>query len=139
MKITRRTVLKGLGTAMALPFLEAMMPTRAFGATNAAAKSAIGPRRVAWLYVPNGIVMQQWTPAEVGTDFEMTTIMKPLTPFRDKLTVLTGLVCDKANPNGDGAGDHARAMAAFLTGAQPRKTGGANIKLGMSADQAIAE
>src|SRR2546423_2517235 len=135
--ITRRTVLKGLGTAMALPFLEAMMPTRTFGAT-AAGKSLIGPRRLGWVYVPNGVTMQQWTPAEVGSSYQMTRILEPLTPFREKMLVLTGLVCDKANPNGDGPGDHARAMSAYLTGAQPRKTHGADIRVGISADQHVA-
>jgi len=142
MKITRRTALRGLGTAMALPFLEAMIPTRAFGATagSAAARAAmIGPRRAVWIYVPNGIVMQNWTPAQTGSSYELTTILQPLAPFKDKLLVITGLECDKANPNGDGGGDHARAMSAYLTGCQPRKTGGANIKVGQSVDQAIAE
>src|SRR4051812_18384106 len=136
--ITRRTVLKGLGTAVALPFLEAMMPRVAMGATTAA-KAAIGPRRVAWVYVPNGITMEQWTPAEVGTEYAMTRVLEPIAAFRDRTMVLSGLVCDKANANGDGPGDHARAMAAYLTGSQPRKSQGAALKVGMSADQAIAE
>src|SRR4051812_37754635 len=138
MKISRRTVLRGLGTAMALPFLEAMTPSSAFGATTTAVK-AIGPKRVAWLYVPNGIVMKNWTPAEVGASYELTPILEPLAAFKSKMLLITGLECDKANPNGDGAGDHARAMSAFLTGTQPFKTGGANIKVGMSVDQGIAE
>jgi len=141
MKITRRTALRGLGTAMALPFLEAMMPSRAFGATTSstATKAMIGPRRTAWIYVPNGIVMQNWTPAEVGSSYELTPILQPLASFKEKMLVITGLECEKANPNGDGGGDHARAMSAYLTGCQPRKTGGANIKVGMSVDQAIVE
>jgi hypothetical protein len=115
-----------------------MVPTTAFGATAAAAKAATGPRRVAWMYVPNGIHMPNWTPAEVGAGYTLTPTLQTLAAFKDKMLVLTGLICDKANANGDGPGDHARAMSAFLTGAQPRKTQGANIKVGMSADQAVA-
>jgi hypothetical protein len=134
--ISRRTMLRGLGTTLALPFLESMMPTRVLGAATTAPAS--GPRRLAWFYVPNGVVIPNWTPNGVGTGFELTPTLQPLAPFRDRLTVISGLVCDKANPNGDGPGDHARAQAAYLTGVQPRKTGGANIKLGISADQAAA-
>jgi hypothetical protein len=140
--ITRRTVLRGLGTAMALPFLEAMIPTRAFGVTTpaaAAAKAAIGPKRVAWVYVPNGITMEQWTPAEVGPNYTATRILQPISAFRDRTLVITGMVCDKANANGDGPGDHARANAAYLTGAQPKKNQGSSIKVGVSIDQAIAQ
>ena len=114
------------------------MPTRAMGAT-AAAKAVMGPRRVAWVYVPNGITMEQWTPAEAGVDYAATRILEPIAKFREKTLVLSGLVCDKANANGDGPGDHARAMSAYLTGSQPRKSQGAALKVGMSADQATAE
>ena len=132
--LSRRTALKGLGTAVALPFLEAMIPSLALGA--AAAKA--GPRRLAFIYVPNGIHMQAWTPAAEGTNYELTRTLALLKPFKSKLNVLSGLTCDKANGNGDGPGDHARAMSAFLTGCQPRKTEGANLKIGMSVDQACA-
>ena len=132
--LSRRTVLKGLGVSVALPFLEAMMPQMAFGRQ---ARNAF-PRRVAVCYVPNGVLPSAWTPAATGTAFKLTPTLKPLTPFRDDLLVLSGLTCDKARPNGDGPGDHARAMAAFLTGAQPRKTSGANIRAGVSVDQLAA-
>jgi hypothetical protein len=108
------------------------------GADAIATKAAAGPRRLAWLYVPNGIHMPAWTPTKLGTDYEMTPTLSTLAPFRDKMMVISGMVCDKANPNGDGPGDHARAQAAYLTGCQPRKTEGANIKSGISADQAAA-
>jgi hypothetical protein len=134
--ISRRTMIRGLGTALALPFLESMVPSRLLAA--GAPAPAFGPRRLAWFYVPNGVVVPNWFPETVGTNFELTPTLQPLAPFRDRLTVVSGLVCDKANPNGDGPGDHARAQAAYLTGVQPRKTGGANIKLGISADQAAA-
>ena len=140
--VSRRTMLRGLGTAMALPWLEGMVPSGALGATTAtaaAAKAVAGPRRVAWLYVPNGIHMPAWTPADVGTAYTLSPTLSTLAAFKEKFIVFTGLICDKANANGDGPGDHARAMSAYLTGAQPRKTGGANIKAGISVDQAIAE
>jgi len=82
--------------------------------------------------------MNDWTPASEGARFELPTILKPLAPLQDDLLVLTELTCDKARPNGDGAGDHARASSAFLTGAQARKTAGANFRSGVSADQVAA-
>lgn len=136
-QLSRRTVLRGLGTAIALPCLEAMLPRTAIGATAAA--TVPGPKRLAWLYIPNGVDMQNWTPSTVGADFELTPTLAPLAKFRDKMIVASGLACEKANANGDGPGDHARAMAAYLTGVQPRKTEGANIHLGISADQAAAD
>lgn len=137
--ITRRTLLRGLGTAVTLPFLESLFPRSLLGA-DAAAKlaAAPGPRRIAWLYVPNGIHMPAWKPVGTGPDFELTPTLQPLAAFKDKLNVVTGLVCDKANPNGDGAGDHARSQSAYLTGVQPLKTGGANLRIGISADQVAA-
>jgi Protein of unknown function (DUF1552) len=138
--LSRRTMLRGLGTAIALPVLDSMIPTRLLGAeAKAAAKAVAAPKRVAWMYVPNGIDMQNWTPAAMGSAYELTPTLLPLAPFKDKFSVVSGLVCDKANPNGDGPGDHARAMSAYLTGTQPRKTEGANLKLGRSADQAAAD
>jgi hypothetical protein len=83
-------------------------------------RSRAGPRRLAWIYVPNGIDMQTWTPAKFGADYELTPTLKTLAAYRDKMLVISGLVCDKANPNGDGPGDHARANAAYLTGVQPQ-------------------
>ncbi len=129
--ISRRTVLRGVGTAVALPLLDAMLPGAAFGAASV-------PRRMAFLYVPNGINMQEWTPKAEGADFELRSTLEPLTPLQQDLLVLSGLTADKARPNGDGPGDHARAAAAFLTGCQPRKTGGADIKVGVSVDQFAA-
>jgi hypothetical protein len=90
------------------------------------------------MYVPNGIDMQNWTPATFGADYELTPTLMPLAKFKERMMVITGMACEKANANGDGPGDHARAMAAYLTGVQPRKTEGANIHLGISADQLAA-
>jgi hypothetical protein len=135
-KISRRTVLRGVGTVVALPVLEAMLPRVASAAPEVKPAS---PRRMAFIYVPNGAHMQDWTPATEGTDYELPHILKPLAPHKDDVLVLSGLTCDKARPNGDGAGDHARASSAFLTGAQARKTAGANFRSGTSADQVAAQ
>ena len=135
--LSRRTVLQGLGVSLALPLLEAMMPSSLQAASGNG--TARPPRRMAFLYVPNGIHMEEWTPASEGPLKELTPILKPLSPFKDDLLVLSGLTADKARPNGDGPGDHARAMSAFLTGSQPLKTAGANIKVGISADQFAAQ
>lgn len=133
--ISRRTALKGLGTAIALPFLESLAPATAAAAPAAGAL----PKRLAFLYVPNGVNMPDWTPkGGAGPLGQLTGILKPLNPFKSHLNVITGLACDKARANGDGPGDHARAMSAFLTGRQPRKTHGADIRAGMSADQHVA-
>lgn len=135
--LTRRTVLKGLGVSVALPFLEAMVPSTALG-SGAAGSPRTLPRRMAFFYVPNGVHVQEWTPAREGRDFSLPRILEPLQPFKDDMLVLSGLTVDKARANGDGPGDHARAMAAFLTGCQPRKTAGADIRAGISVDQLAA-
>jgi hypothetical protein len=93
---------------------------------------------MAFFYVPNGVKMDDWTPTKVGADFELPFILDPLKPLQQDLLVLSGLAVDKARPHGDGPGDHARAMSAFLTGKQPRKTAGADIRVGISADQVAA-
>jgi hypothetical protein len=130
--LSRRTVLQGIGASVALPLLEAMLP-QSLGAT------AAPPLRLAFLYVPNGVHMADWKPTAEGKDFELPATLRPLAPFKEQMLVLTGLTADKARPHGDGPGDHARAMAAFLTGAQPRKTSGANIRVGVSVDQFAAQ
>jgi hypothetical protein len=137
-QIPRRTFLKGLGTTIALPVLEAMLPVKSLAVIGDATKKAY-PTRLAWVYVPNGINMSLWTPSQEGNSFELPFVLEPLKSVRSEISVLTGLTCDKARPHGDGGGDHARAQSAFLTGAQPRKTDGANIKVGISADQLAAE
>jgi len=130
--ISRRTVLKGLGTAVALPWLESL------GRAGPASAPSPPPRRLAFLYVPNGVNMAHWSPKSEGKLADLPEILKPLDPFKDSFNVITGLALDKARPNGDGPGDHARAMAAFLTGSQPKKTQGADIRVGISADQHVA-
>ncbi|MEQ1854765.1 MAG: DUF1552 domain-containing protein, partial [Chthoniobacteraceae bacterium] len=117
---------------MALPFLEAMVPR---GIAAAAGKP---PVRTAFLYVPNGVNMADWTPKEIGADFQLPYILQPLQAHKNDLLVLTGLAQDKGRNNGDGAGDHARAAASWLTGAQPLKSESARIRAGVSADQVVA-
>ena len=126
--ISRRTVLRGLGASVALPWLEAM----------ASPLKAAPPLRLGFVYVPNGKNMADWTPKAEGADYELPMILQPLKDFKNDFSVLTGLTADKARAHGDGGGDHARALAAFLTGAQPRKTDGTDIRAGLSVDQAAA-
>ena len=135
--ISRRTLLRGLGVSLALPWLEAMGPVASWAA-DAGAKSATAPVRMAFIYVPNGKNMADWTPTAEGTSYELPHILKPLEEVRHDFNVMTGLTADKARPHGDGGGDHARALGAFLTGAQPRKTDGTDIRAGISVDQVAA-
>lgn len=93
---------------------------------------------MAFLCVPNGMHMPDWTPKEFGANYDLPAILNPLAAFQADMNVLNGLALDGARAHGDGGGDHARALAAFLTGAHPRKTYGANIKNGVSVDQLAA-
>lgn len=131
--LPRRTVLKGLGAMVALPVLDAMTP--AFAGTAPGGKAV----RLAFTYIPNGVTVADWTPKGTGADFEFSRILKALEPFREDLLVLSGLASHNGNALGDGPGDHARAGAAFLTGVHPRKTAGADIQAGVSADQIVAQ
>ncbi len=137
--LPRRHFIRGLGAAIALPMLDAMVPS-AFGqaAKAAAAARKVPPLRLSFVYVPNGIVMDHWTPATEGAGFALPAILQPLEPFRNQTTVITGLINNQANALGDGGGDHARAGASFLTGSHPKKTGGSDIHAGISADQVAA-
>jgi uncharacterized protein DUF1552 len=128
--LSRRTVLRGLGATVALPWLDAMTPAFA---------SPGRPVRLAFTYIPNGVTLADWTPKGMGREFELSRILKPLEPFRDDLLVLSGLAAENAKALGDGPGDHARAGACFLTGVHPRKTAGADIQNGISADQIAAQ
>jgi hypothetical protein len=134
--LSRRSLLKGIGAAIALPVLDAMTP-----ALSAASRIADGaaPRRMAFMYVPNGIIMDQYTPATAGADFQLTRILEPLAAWREDFMVLSGLTLNGGRALGDGAGDHARAASSFLTSAHPVKTAGADIKAGVSVDQIAAQ
>lgn len=130
----RRTFLKGVGTLMSLPTLEAMLPTSVLAQTPAAR-----PARMAFLFVPNGINMEHWTPKAEGKGFDLPSILEPLAEVKDDMNVLTGLAQDGAHAHGDGPGDHARSAAAWLTGVHPKKTAGSDIQVGVSADQVAAQ
>lgn len=134
--ISRRTILRGTGTMLSLPWLEAMGPQVSWA--EDAAPGSVAPNRVAFLYVPNGKNMADWTPQLEGENFELPPILEPLSALKDRILVLSGLAADKARPHGDGGGDHARALSAFLTGTQAFKTDGTNIRAGISVDQAAA-
>lgn len=129
--LSRRTLLRGLGTAIALPMLDSMRPALA-----AAKAPAV---RTAYLYVPNGIIMKDWTPKGEGTTFELGKTLQPLAPMREHITFLTGLDHYNGQSLGDGAGDHARAGATWLTGVHPKKTQGRDILAGTSIDQLAAK
>ena len=128
--LARRTFLRGLGTTIALPLLDSMLP-----AATIATKPAV---RLAFVYHPVGMIMSRWTPAAEGSAFEFTPTMKALEPFRERMVVLTGLAQVNGRALGDGAGDHAREGATWLTGVHPKKTEGAGIRAGISADQIAA-
>lgn len=133
--LSRRTILRGLGTGIALPLLDAMAPA---AAAAQARRAAATPVRLAFLYVPNGMHMAAWTPAADGPGYALSPTLQPLADFKGDLTVVTGLGQRCANANGDGPGDHARAMASFLSGAQARKTEGLDIECGTTVDQIAA-
>src|SRR5277367_2054326 len=123
--LSRRALLQGLGAAISLPLLDAMTP-------------AAAGLRLAFIYVPNGILMNQWTPVSDGADFELPRILAPIAPHRDNVLVLSGLTQNTGRALGDSNGDHARASATYLTGVHPKKTDGAGICAGISVDQVAA-
>ena len=137
---SRRTMLKGLGAAVALPVLDSMLATHALSvaAEKAAAAGKSVPTRLAFVFQPNGVIQSAWFPKTPGEGFELTESLEALAPHKSDLLVISGLAQDNGRAKGDGAGDHARAAGSFLTGAHPVKTAGANIKVGMSADQWVA-
>jgi hypothetical protein len=129
--LSRRTLLRGMGISIALPMLDSMLP--AFAPTTKA------PLRMLINYVPNGIVMNDWTPATSGSGFELPRILQPMAAYRDKMLLVTGLMQKAGNAGLDGPGDHARAAATYLTGVHAKKTQGADIYVGTSMDQVAAQ
>lgn len=119
---------------MSLPLLDAMLSNNGL----AAGASSAAPLRSAFFFFPNGAIMPEWTPKTDGENFEFSKTLKPLEPFRDSLNVISGLAQDNGRAKGDGPGDHARSASTFLTGAHPVKTAGADIRVGISADQFAA-
>ena len=104
--IGRRAMLRGMGTAMALPLLDAMVPS-----AQALEQGAATRKRLQVIYTPNGMMMQNWTPATTGEGYATTPILKPLEPYKDKFAVFSNLSHVQAEALGDGAGDHGPAAA----------------------------
>jgi hypothetical protein len=135
----RRTFLRGVGTAIGLPFLDAMVPALSFG------EAAAAPVRTAFVYVPIGAIMDHWNPSYTGELGELPRILKPMEPFKKDMLMLSNLTHNGGRALLDGGGDHARATGGYLSGVQPRKnasdasfTNAAAIKAGITADQVIA-
>ncbi len=124
----------GASIAVGLPLLEAMAPRLARGAAPAKA-----PVRAAFVFFPNGAIMDRWTPPSASSGFTLSETLSPLEAVKSELVVISGLAQDNGRAKGDGPGDHARSAASFLTGAHPVKTAGADIRVGMSVDQAAAD
>src|SRR2546423_8589131 len=118
--ISRRTFLRGVGTVMALPMLEAMLPLTAMAQTA----DKMRPNRMAFIFVPNGINMKEWRPAVEGTGFELPSVLQPLKNVKNDLNVLSRLAQHNAFALGDCPGDHARSTAAWLTASPPPTTPG---------------
>jgi hypothetical protein len=129
--IPRRTFIRGAGASLALPVLDAM--------TAALAAEPARPIRMAFIEVPNGIIMDKWTPATEGAGFALTPILEPLVQFRNRMLVLSGLDQNQSKALAtEVGGDHPRACTAWLTGAHAKMTSGADLHAGISVDQIAA-
>jgi hypothetical protein len=139
--LNRRTFLRGLGACLALPAFESFRPLalQAAAAPASALTPGGAPLRMAFVYVPNGMIQSTWWPGGEGSDFKLAETMRPLEALRGKVQVLGGLDHQNATAGPDGAGDHARASGTFLTGVRVRKTAGSDIKAGPSIDQLTAQ
>jgi hypothetical protein len=132
--LSRRTVLRGLGASVSLPFLESMVPAQ----TPLRATAANPKTRLTCIYVPHGAIMGKWTPAAEGRGFEFADILKPLEPFRDSLNVVSDLAHPMAGgENSDAGADHQRSAAVFLSGVHPEK--GVEAHVGRTFDQVYAD
>ncbi len=131
--LPRRTFLRGMGATVALPFLDAMVPALR-------AKSVKPTPRLGFVYIPNGVIQDQWIPTALGAGYELTPTLKPLAPVRENLLIVSNLAHLQANTFGDGVGDHPRASAVWLSGvhAWDRTQPGMEVKLGTTADQLAA-
>jgi len=134
--LPRRTFLRGMGAALALPLLDAMAP--------AMSAAAAAPRRLGFVYLPNGVSMNfkgvnYWTPVGEGTAFQLSPILTPLAAFREQMLIVSGTTHHQADVLEDGAnGDHTRSTSTWLTGVHPKHTEGADVQNGPSADQIAA-
>ncbi len=131
--LSRRTMLCGLGTTMALPFLEAMMPAAR------AADIAARPKRLQIFYSPNGMMMDGFVPAAQGRDFALPSTLEPLAPHRAHVSVISGMGHPSAAAMGDRPAGHGRSCPAFLTGTHVRQTEGTDIRCNISVDQVYAQ
>lgn len=137
--LSRRTVLRGMGVTLALPLLDAMVPAL----TAAAQTAAVPTSRYGFFYMPNGVAMNHtgvnyWKPDITGRDFDFSPILRPLEPFRDQVTVISGLHHRSSESLGDGNGDHTRSTATWLTGTKIKRTEGSDLRNGVSLDQLLA-
>jgi Protein of unknown function (DUF1552) len=136
--LPRRAFLRGVGTVLGLPLLDAMVP-----ALSGMAPTASAARRLAFIYMPNGVAknstIDYWTPKGEGKAFELSQILAPLAPYRDRMVVVSGLDQNQAEAGNDGAsGDHTRGTSSWLTGVYPKRTEGADVRNNISADQIAA-
>jgi hypothetical protein len=132
--MSRRAVLRGIGTTLALPLLDGIASPQAFANVQ-------GPRRLGVVYVPNGMAMEYWTPSKEGTDLGLTPILEPLAKYRQRMTVISGLTQETAPkaPGRKGGGGHAPAASKFLTGWLPERRAATELKAGISMDQVAAK
>ena len=145
--LNRRQFLRGLGACVALPVFESALRPMAHAATATTPVAAGGagvtasgaPLRMAFVYFPNGAHQEYWWPTVEGTGFKLAKTMESLAPLQRSIQVLGGLDHRNATAGNDGAGDHARANATFLTGARARKTDSTDIQVGISVDQVAAQ
>lgn len=135
LRLDRRTLLRGAGAAVALPLLEAMRPVGLLAAANPTPR----PVRLAWVFIPNGTNSERWLTQAEGETWRIAPSLQPLAELRSDITMFRGLSQVNARALGDGAGDHARSAAAFLTGEHPLKTAGSRIRVGKSIDQVVAD
>lgn len=133
--LPRRTVLRGMGTALALPLLDAMVPAMTLTAKTAAAPTP----RLGFVYRPNGFIRAFWAPDAVGVNPEFKRSLQSLEPFRDRVTIVSGMANLEAEAKGSSPGPHSRSSAAWLTGTHAKQTEGADVRAGISADQLAAK
>jgi hypothetical protein len=139
--LSRRRFLRGVGLGLALPAFEALLPRslQAAAAPLPGTTPSGAPLRLAYLYIPNGVVESSWVPSGEGTQYQLNETMRPLEEFRSQFQILSGLEHQHGLAGKDGGGDHARATASVLTGARPKKTAGSDIRVGISVDQVAAQ
>ena len=129
--VSRRAVLRGVGASIALPLLDAMNPAATAWAQTAAGST---PKRFAFVGFPHGAIMDRWSPKQTGTDYEMSPILEPLAPFRQHLTIVSGL----RNKQGETPEPHGYIEMTWLTCVKPWDRGAAGPDAGVSADQFAA-